>query len=74
MQEVIMQQHLIGRSMRFFFLVTGSVIWAGIWLTGFAIVHWLLYLPAIFFYFAALTGICPGIIISRLIFNDKVVN
>ena len=57
--------------MRFFFLVSGSVIWAGIWLTGFATVHWLLYIPAVFFYFAAITGICPGIIFSRMIFGEK---
>jgi len=54
--------------MRFFFLVVGSVIWLGIWLTGFSTVHWLLYVPAVFFYFAAITAICPGLIISRLIF------
>ena len=66
-----MREYMIGSSMRFFFLFSGSVIWAGIWLTGFATVHWLLYFPAIFFYFAAITGICPGIIISRLISGDK---
>jgi hypothetical protein len=57
--------------MRFFFLVSGSIIWAGIWLTGFATVHWLLYVPAVFFYFAAATGICPGLIFSRLILGEK---
>ncbi len=31
-----MKKYLVGRSMRFFLLVTGSVIWAGIWLTGFS--------------------------------------
>ena len=66
-----MRHYMIGKSMRFFFLVTGSVIWAGIWLTGFSVGHWLLYIPAAFFYFAAITGICPGLIISRLIFRDK---
>jgi hypothetical protein len=65
-----MKKHLIGKSTRFFLLVTGSVIWAGIWLTGFSEVHWLLYVPAMFFYFATITGICPGIIISRLIFGE----
>ena len=66
-----MRQYMIGNSIRFFFLVSGSVIWAGIWLTGFSVVHWLLYIPAVFFYFAAITGICPGLIISRQIFRDK---
>lgn len=66
-----MRQYIIGKSMRFFFLVTGSVIWAGIWLTGFSVAHWLLYVPAVFFYFAAITGICPGLIISRWIFRER---
>jgi hypothetical protein len=56
---------------RFFFLVAGSIIWLGIWLTGFGSAHWVLYIPGVFFYFAAITGICPGIIISRLIFPDS---
>jgi hypothetical protein len=57
--------------MRFFFLFTGSVIWLGIWLTGFGTVHWLLYVPAVFFTFAVVTGICPGMIISNMLFGGK---
>ena len=64
-----MKEYMIGNAMRFFFLFSGTVIWLGIWLTGFSIVHWLLYVPAAFFYFAAITGICPGLIISRLLFG-----
>lgn len=66
-----MQKYMIGKSMRFFFLFSGTVIWGGIWLTGFSVVHWLLYIPAVFFYFAAITGICPGLIFSRLVFGEK---
>ena len=66
-----MQKYIIGKSMRFFFLFSGTVIWGGIWLTGFSVVHWLLYIPAVFFYFAAITGICPGLIFSRLVFGEK---
>jgi hypothetical protein len=66
-----MKPYLISKSMRFFFLVSGSIIWIGVWLTGFSTVHWLLYVPAVFFYFAAITGICPGLIFSRLIFGEK---
>lgn len=66
-----MKNHLIGKPMRLFFLVTGSFIWLGIWLTGLATVHWLLFVPAVFFPFAAITGICPGIIVSRLILGEK---
>jgi uncharacterized membrane protein len=58
-------------AMRVFFLIFGSMIWLGIWLTGFAVVHWLLYLPAGFAIFAAVTGICPALIVSNKLFGDK---
>ncbi len=62
-----MEQMKIGKSMRIFVLVVGVLIWLGIWHTGFATASWILYLPAVFFLFAAITGICPGIFFSRLI-------
>lgn len=65
-----MKQYMIGKSMRVFFLGSGTIIWTGIWLTGFSTVHWLLYVPACFFYFAAITGICPGMIFSKLIAGE----
>jgi len=61
----------ISAAMRFFFLVVGSVVLLGIWLTGFNVVHWLLYVPVVFFYFAAVTGICPGLIFSGMLFQTK---
>ena len=67
----IMKQYLLDSAMRFFFLVMGSIIWLGIFLTGFHAVHWVLYLPAAFFIFAAVTGICPGIIFSNRLFGKK---
>jgi ABC-type polysaccharide/polyol phosphate export permease len=69
--EGMMEKYQISRAMRFFFLVAGSLLWAGIWLTGFATVHWLLYIPAVFFLFAAATGICPGMIFSNLLFGKR---
>ena len=66
-----MKQYLLNRPMRFFFLVAGSIIWTGILLTGLRTVHWVLYIPAVFFLFAAVTGICPGIIVSNLLFGKK---
>lgn len=66
-----MNKYMIDSSMRFFFFLTASVITLGLWLTGFATVHWLLYIPAAFFYFAAITGICPGLIVSRFTFGKK---
>lgn len=66
-----MENYKISRAMRFFFLVAGSLLWVGIWLTGFTTVHWLLYIPAVFFLFAAATGICPGMIVSNLLFAKR---
>ena len=61
----------INAAMRFFLFVMGSVVLLGVWLTGFDKVHWLLYVPIVFFYFAAVTGICPGIVFSGMLFPDK---
>jgi len=66
-----MNNLLISKSMRFFFFGSGLVIWLGIYLTGFNNVHWVSYFPAVFFIFAAITGICPGIIFSKRIFKDE---
>lgn len=66
-----MERLKAGAAMRFFLFVAGSILWLGIYLTGLHNVHWLLYVPAVFFYFAALTGICPGYIVSRMIFPDR---
>lgn len=57
-------------AMKAFFLFTGVLLWTGIWLTGFNVVHWLLYLPASFFLFAAITGICPGLVLFTEVFRD----
>ena len=59
-------------SVRLFLFVVGSVIWGGIALTGFNVVHWLLYVPALFFVLAALTGFCPGMILSSWILRDEI--
>ena len=64
-------KYLISRSMRLFFAVSGSIIWLGIWLTGFETVHWLLYVPAVFFAVAVVTGICPGLIISKAMMRQQ---
>lgn len=57
-------------AIRMLFIIVALVIAAGIWLTGFDRVHWLLYLPPAFLLFAGLTGICPGyIILSKLGFR-----
>jgi uncharacterized membrane protein len=59
------------KALRMTFLITGLVIWLGIWLTGFGVAHWVLYLPAVFLVFAGITGICPGLIINRKILGEQ---
>lgn len=66
-----MEKWKVNGTMRFFFLVLGGVLWLGIWLSGFRDVHWLLYIPATFLLLAALTGICPGMFFSRLLFDRR---
>jgi len=61
----------VSASLRFFLLFLSSVIWVGIWHTGFEVVSLILYIPAAFLLIAALTGICPGIIFSKMLFKDK---
>lgn len=53
--------------MRSSFTFAAVVIWLGIWLTGFEVVHWLLYIPALVVTFAAVSGLCVGgIFFSRV--------
>jgi hypothetical protein len=66
-----MDKYKLSPAMRSFFLFAGGMIWCGIWLTGFNVVHWLLFVPASFFTFAAITGICPGMIFFKAVFRDK---
>ena len=58
-------------ALRLTLLIIGSMIFLGIWLTGFNVVHWLLYVPAIFLTFAAITGICPSLIVTKIIFKES---
>lgn len=61
----------VGVQMRVFFLIMASIMWLGIWLTGYTTVHWVLYLPPAFLTFAAITGICPGMFITRMMFKNS---
>ncbi|MDH4275021.1 MAG: hypothetical protein OEW08_08285 [Gammaproteobacteria bacterium] len=66
-----MEKYKISQPMRFFFFVASSFLWLGLWFTGFGNAHFLLYIPAVFFAFAVVTGICPGLIVSNLLFGKK---
>lgn len=68
-----MKKFMIGsKALRMTFLVIGLLVWLGIGLTGFNVVNWVLYIPAIFVTFAGVTGICPGLIINRMILRENV--
>ena len=61
------------KSMRIWYAFVGIIMWVGIYLSGFSNVHWLLYVPAIGFVFAAITGLCLSLTaISKMFsFNTK---
>lgn len=52
-------------AIRILFIFMAAFITAGIWLTGFNTVHWLLYIPPAALLFAGITGICPGYMLFR---------
>jgi len=43
------------------FLTLAVVILIGIWLTGFNVVHWFLYVPVVLLVIGGLTGFCFGV-------------
>lgn len=57
--------------MKAWFVVFSAVIWIGIYLTGFEVVHWFLYIPAVMLIFAAVTGICPTQLMVFSLFKKK---
>jgi len=60
------------KSMRVWFACVGIILWAGIYLTGFSTVNWLLYVPATGFIFSAITGICPSLIAVSKMFGFRI--
>jgi len=50
----------------------GTILWAGIYLTGFSNANWLLYVPAAGFIFSALTGICPSMVAISKMFDFSI--
>lgn len=54
-------------SVRLFFIDVAMFNLVAIWLSGFNNVHWFSYVLPTFLIFAAITGFCPGLIISKKI-------
>jgi hypothetical protein len=55
----------------FVFFIVSANIGLGIWLTGFGVAHLWLYVPGGFLLIAAVTGFCPSMILTRLLFKEK---
>ena len=55
--------------MRAFYVFAASVLWLGIWQTGFTVSSWILYIPAFTFVAAAITGYCPSFIVFSNLIN-----
>lgn len=66
-----MKYTIDSKALRMTFIIIGVMIFLGIWLTGFDTAHWLLYLPAAFLTFAGITGICPSLIINKMLFRES---
>jgi len=67
-----MKKYMIdSKALRMTFVIIGAFIFLGIWLTGLNVVHWLLFLPAVFLIFAGITGICPSLIVNKMIFKES---
>lgn len=55
-------------TMRLWFAFMAAILWIGIYLTGFNLVNWVIYLPVIGFTAAGLFGYCPSqIALSKLL-------
>jgi len=52
------------KTIRLFFLNLSVMIVIGIWLTGFETVHWFAWVPPVFLVIGAITGFCPGMIVT----------
>ena len=61
----------ISTEMRLWMIGPMLMLWIGIYLTGFELVHWLIYVPAVMSVFASTTGLCPGMLLIRTILKIK---
>ncbi len=51
-------------TVRLFFVNVAIFSLIGSWLTGFDVVHWFVYVLPVFLLLAAVTGFCPGMVVS----------
>ena len=62
-----MEKLKISTEMRLWFIGPMLMLWIGLYLTDFSVVHWLIYIPAVMSVFAVLTGFCPGMFLVRVV-------
>ena len=62
----------VSKSMRVWFAFMGAILWTGIYLTGFSVVNWVLYVPAAGFVFSAITGICLSLAAASRMFGVRI--
>lgn len=56
-------------TVRVFLFNIAMIILVSIWLSGFSNVHWFSYVLPSFLIFAAASGLCPGLFISKKILS-----
>lgn len=58
------------KAARFVFFNASVILFIAIGLTGYDKVHWLSYLVPSVMLFAAITGLCPGLIFGNKLFRE----
>lgn len=61
----MLEKFKISTEMRLWFIGPIIMLWSGIYLTGFNVIHWLIYIPSVMALFAFATGLCPGMFLIR---------
>ncbi len=56
----------ISKEMQRWFIGPLLMLWLGIYFTGFEVVNVLIYIPAVMSVFAFVTGLCPGMMLIRV--------
>ncbi|RYY19046.1 MAG: hypothetical protein EOO04_22780 [Chitinophagaceae bacterium] len=56
---------------RIWYALMAAILWTGIYLTGFSLVSWLLYLPAVGLTVSSIIGVCPTVLIAAKLLGTK---
>lgn len=64
-----MDKYRSNTPLRLFYVFMASMIWLGIWQTGFAESSLFFYIPGVTLIFATITGFCPSLIAIRKVMD-----